>query len=248
MPEFDTPVDKLGDTHSELGAVFEPSPDETGLDQPDDYPELIASDHVDWSYDEQTTDQAAEPSAEGTESAPPPPITLPTVDPEVTLRQFTSEDVDSVFQLVNEGRQGGRPDIEMERFGQHLHKTHSTPDATRTHIVSAPERRILDLGIWDKGELAGGVLLEPNNSRPTGDTVQYWVAEGHRGRGLAGTAVAAAVDYAFKERGSSAVYAGVSPKNSASLKVIARLGFTPVPNNPHWYELKPPADTEPIEP
>lgn len=53
----------------------------------------------------------------------------------------------------------------------------------------------------------------------------YWVAREAAGRGIAPTALAALVDHAFLGLGLHRVAAYVQPENSASLRVLGKLGF-----------------------
>ena len=53
----------------------------------------------------------------------------------------------------------------------------------------------------------------------------YWVAESAAGRGIAPTALAAAVDYAMGELGLHRVEVNIRPDNTASLAVVRKLGF-----------------------
>jgi ribosomal-protein-alanine N-acetyltransferase len=53
----------------------------------------------------------------------------------------------------------------------------------------------------------------------------YWLDEAHGGRGLATEAVRRAVTHAFVVAGLHRVQAAVMPRNAASLRVLAKLGF-----------------------
>jgi ribosomal-protein-alanine N-acetyltransferase len=53
----------------------------------------------------------------------------------------------------------------------------------------------------------------------------YWVAESAAGRGIAPTALAAAVDHAMNDLGLHRVEVNIRPDNTASLAVVAKLGF-----------------------
>jgi [ribosomal protein S5]-alanine N-acetyltransferase len=53
----------------------------------------------------------------------------------------------------------------------------------------------------------------------------YWVAESHAGRGIVPFALAAACDHAFLVLGLHRVEVNIRPENTASLRVVEKLGF-----------------------
>jgi ribosomal-protein-alanine N-acetyltransferase len=56
-------------------------------------------------------------------------------------------------------------------------------------------------------------------------SIGYWIDEGHAGRGIVPTAVALAVDHCFVVAGLHRIEINVRPENTASLRVVAKLGF-----------------------
>ncbi|MDQ1716042.1 MAG: [ribosomal protein S5]-alanine N-acetyltransferase [Frankiaceae bacterium] len=53
----------------------------------------------------------------------------------------------------------------------------------------------------------------------------YWIDEGHAGRGIVPTAVALVVDHCFTVVGLHRLEINVRPENTASLRVVEKLGF-----------------------
>jgi ribosomal-protein-alanine N-acetyltransferase len=53
----------------------------------------------------------------------------------------------------------------------------------------------------------------------------YWVAESVAGRGIVPLALAATCDHAFRTLGLHRVEVNIRPENSASLRVVEKLGF-----------------------
>ena len=53
----------------------------------------------------------------------------------------------------------------------------------------------------------------------------YWVDSSHQGRGFATEAVRSVLAFAFGPLGLHRVQAAIMPRNAASLRVIAKLGF-----------------------
>jgi ribosomal-protein-alanine N-acetyltransferase len=56
-------------------------------------------------------------------------------------------------------------------------------------------------------------------------TIGYWVDERVAGRGVAPTAVAALIDHCFAEAGLHRVEIDIRPENTASLRVVEKLGL-----------------------
>lgn len=56
-------------------------------------------------------------------------------------------------------------------------------------------------------------------------TLGYWVASEYAGRGIAPTAVALATDHCFGELGLHRMEICIRPENTASLRVVEKLGF-----------------------
>jgi ribosomal-protein-alanine N-acetyltransferase len=57
--------------------------------------------------------------------------------------------------------------------------------------------------------------------------VGYWVDRRFAGRGIIPTAVAMAVDHCFFTMGLHRIEVNIRPENTASLRVVAKLGFSP---------------------
>ncbi len=56
--------------------------------------------------------------------------------------------------------------------------------------------------------------------------IGYWIDREHAGRGVIPTAVAMAVDHCFFEMGLHRIEVAIRPENTASLRVVAKLGFS----------------------
>ena len=73
------------------------------------------------------------------------------------------------------------------------------------------------------GALVGVVGFRPR-SDGTAET-GYWIAKDHRGHGYAAEATRRLASHAFERFGYRRIVAAVKPENTASQKVIARVGF-----------------------
>lgn len=87
--------------------------------------------------------------------------------------------------------------------------------------------RVLPCAILYDGRLAGQVTVG-NVIRGAFDSgyVGYWVDSRLAGRGIAPTAIALLADHCFAVVGLHRIEANIRPENSASLRVVEKLGFT----------------------
>ena len=79
---------------------------------------------------------------------------------------------------------------------------------------------------WD-GEMVGMVTVSNiiwGSARMC--SIGYWVASSHAGRGITPTAVALVCDHLFGTVGLHRVEISIRPENAASLRIVAKLGFT----------------------
>lgn len=66
-------------------------------------------------------------------------------------------------------------------------------------------------------DISGGALRSAS--------IGYWVSEHVAGRGVTPTAVALAIDYCFEQLGLHRIEICIRPENSASLRVVEKLGL-----------------------
>ncbi len=84
------------------------------------------------------------------------------------------------------------------------------------------------MGITSGAELVGLVGAHPmaDIERNTAE-IGYWIGSSFQGRGLATKALRAIIPYAFSTLGKRRLQARVFEGNAASMRVLARCGFTP---------------------
>ncbi|HEX4977922.1 MAG TPA: GNAT family protein [Nocardioides sp.] len=102
----------------------------------------------------------------------------------------------------------------------------------------ARQRRALPFAVTVDDELAGQVTV----SNITGGSarwgqVGYWVDERHAGRGVIPTAVALVVDYCLLELDLHRIEVAIRPENTASLRVVEKLGFTEIGYAPRYLHI-----------
>jgi ribosomal-protein-alanine N-acetyltransferase len=92
----------------------------------------------------------------------------------------------------------------------------------------AREGRSLPFALTVDGAFAGQVTVGGiSRGSLLSAYVGYWVDERLAGRGVMPTAVALVTDHCFREVGLHRVEINIRPENSASLRVVEKLGFRP---------------------
>jgi ribosomal-protein-alanine N-acetyltransferase len=135
------------------------------------------------------------------------------------IRPVTADDAEELAALYAANRdflapfEPVRPNEFFTAAGQRARLTQPPADVYRFAIV-------------DDGAMAGVINLS-NVVRGAwcNANVGYFVAQSHGGRGLATEAVAAVLDFAFREAGLHRVEAGTLVDNHASQRVLAKNGF-----------------------
>jgi [ribosomal protein S5]-alanine N-acetyltransferase len=88
------------------------------------------------------------------------------------------------------------------------------------------------------GTLLGRVALTGIMRRAFMSThLGYWIDCDHQGKGYTTEAVDAAVTFAFDSLGLHRVQAAVMPRNAASLRVLAKLGFRKEGESPRYLQI-----------
>jgi ribosomal-protein-alanine N-acetyltransferase len=116
----------------------------------------------------------------------------------------------------------------------------STPPGRRTAEPTVPgyltyaldQRRLANDGValpfaitW-QGRLVGQVSVASiTRGAVQSASIGYWIDEAYAGRGIVPLAVALAVDHCFTAAALHRVEINVRPENTASLRVVAKLGF-----------------------
>lgn len=77
-----------------------------------------------------------------------------------------------------------------------------------------------------RGELVGQVSVAGvSRGSLQSASIGYWISEHVAGRGIIPTAVSLVTDYCFTDLGLHRVEINIRPENTASLRVVAKLGF-----------------------
>jgi ribosomal-protein-serine acetyltransferase len=144
------------------------------------------------------------------------PITIE-VDDDITLRQYTTDDIEDMFDLINRNR---------EHLNQHGEKT-SDKYQSKINVVdsilipSDPDR--LRFGIWAGDTYVGTINLTPDYSGRF--EIGYYLGNDFMNKRYMIRSVNRMVQYAFDELDTEMVYAKIHPLNIKSQSVVSKAGF-----------------------
>ncbi len=137
----------------------------------------------------------------------------------LVLRSFTERDVDAVLAYAG--------DPEVSRYIGFLPVPYARSDAERflAQILLEDTAKHARYAIELDGDVIGCSNLDivPDHERAE---LGYLLRHDAWGRGFATEAASAVRDHGFRHYGLSLVHAHADPRNPASLRVLAKLGFT----------------------
>jgi RimJ/RimL family protein N-acetyltransferase len=140
---------------------------------------------------------------------------LPTRIPELVLRRLSEEDAQDYYALIDRNRD------HLTSHGDYQEMREATQRSVADGLAEPTDQ--FHFGIWLAHMLVGRVDLVP---RERGNfVVGYWLDQEHTGHGFATAACEALIEYGESALGATDVWAGVTKGNSASEKVLERLGF-----------------------
>jgi RimJ/RimL family protein N-acetyltransferase len=132
---------------------------------------------------------------------------------EISIRRTTAADVPSLFAFECEpeaNERAGTKPRDWSTFQARWAEILADVDGTRTRVV--PRVILAD------GEVVGAVNISPQGDA---DSLGYWIAKDHWGRGIASRAVA----LMLAEFTRRPLYATVAAGNLASLRILEKFGF-----------------------
>ncbi|MGA1446767.1 MAG: GNAT family N-acetyltransferase [Pontimonas sp.] len=104
--------------------------------------------------------------------------------------------------------------------------TLDTKSSIRGLLKAAKEGTALPLVLFHDHEVVGQLnVSQITYGSLSSATLGYWVVEKVAGRGITPVAVAMATDYLFFEKGLHRMEVCIRPENTASLRVVEKLGF-----------------------
>ncbi|MEM6755953.1 MAG: GNAT family protein [Planctomycetota bacterium] len=145
-----------------------------------------------------------------------------TIEDGLVLRQFTLDDAEAFYAVVDANRDAIASYMLWAR-------TLASVDEVREMIagwLEARDRSLgVTLGIYEAGRLVGSVYHVRGCRKHLNVEIGYWLATEARGRGVATRVVRAMFDLTFDELGFHRAYLRIAPQNDASMAIAERLGL-----------------------
>jgi len=152
-------------------------------------------------------------------------MALPTLThPLVVVRGVRLRDAKAIEQALASNRAWLGP---WEATNPIIRGQHFDAKASiRGLLDAAKSGTALPLVVESDGELVGQLnVSQISYGSLSSATLGYWVIQSHAGRGITPVAVGLATDYLFFERGLHRMEVCIRPENTASLRVMEKLGF-----------------------
>lgn len=151
-------------------------------------------------------------------------MAINTID-QLTIRLVRPEDTEDFFRLIERDR-----DLFATYFPVTTGRTadaHATLNYMRDLAAQATAKETFCYLVTLDGTSGpvGAVFLKSFDHRVGKCELAYLVASMHKGKGIASSAVAWAVDEAFRTHGMNKVFLRVDPGNTASIRVAEKNGF-----------------------
>jgi ribosomal-protein-serine acetyltransferase len=140
------------------------------------------------------------------------------IDEEIELRLLAECHSEQVFALLSE---------KLERHPE-LDKNFSLEDVQKKikhDLTLFAENKGLGVGIWYKGDLAGGVRYHEIDWSHRMTELGYWISERFEGKGLVIKTCRVLIDYAFNELNLNRIVISCSTENQRSWAIPEKLGF-----------------------
>jgi ribosomal-protein-serine acetyltransferase len=137
------------------------------------------------------------------------------------LRRYTTEDLESIFALVDANRD------RLRRWLPWVDQVKTLEDerAWLEGILASESTADQGYGMWDRNGFAGGIGLTRFPLSNAAD-IGYWLGGSFEGRGLVTRACKALIDHGFGTLGLHRITIHCAPDNARSRAVPERLGFT----------------------
>lgn len=148
------------------------------------------------------------------------PIEIISSDGEITLRQFSPQDSDEIFALIDRNRS------HLSQFGDDTADKYPTVKAVRESIERPKNPKRLRFAIRNKqGNLVGSINLTPDENDLTSGEIGYYLGFEFQKQGYMRRAVQTLTDYGFESLGYKIIYGDVAEGNTASASVLHKAGY-----------------------
>lgn len=144
---------------------------------------------------------------------------------QLTVRPVRAEDADEFFGLIESDRASFATYFPVTTG--RTTDTHASLSYMRDLVAQATAKETFCYLVTLDGTSGpvGAVFLKSFDHRVGKCEIAYLVASAHQGKGIASSAVAWAVDEAFRTHGMNKVFLRADPSNAASIRVAEKNGF-----------------------
>lgn len=148
-------------------------------------------------------------------------LTLP-VRESIELKTFEPSDADMLFEVTRTNN------VHLRQWLGWLDDDASVED-TKKYLVESVERlehkEGLDLGVFENGQLIGGIGLFPWDAANKKTSIAYWLTEEAQGKGIMTAALEVVIEYAFSTMGIHRIEITCALENTRSSALPKKLGF-----------------------
>ena len=145
----------------------------------------------------------------------------------IFLQKLCAQDTNAVFELIDRNRE------HLSCFGENIATRFQTRDSVHQDIVTPEEPSIINYGIWfqetykgfsDQREYLGSINVRPNKIAKA--MIGCYLGEKYQKQGIMTRAISSLASHAFEQVNLRELIAKVHKENSASAKVLERVGFS----------------------
>jgi ribosomal-protein-serine acetyltransferase len=145
------------------------------------------------------------------------------IDNEITLREFTRDDAEAVFEAVRRDYEHLKPFMHWITPDYDLDSARQFIDG---YLADRADRRALGLGIFRNGKVVGSIGFVNFDWKAMKTEIGYWISHDEEGKGIVSAAARQLIDFAFRELDINRIEIRCSALNTRSAAIPKRLGFT----------------------
>ena len=151
------------------------------------------------------------------------PLLCIRIDDDTMLRIYEERHAQEVAEMVDQNR------AYLRKWLPWVDNSRTVEDSRafiRGSLQQFAQNEGLQLGIWYRGKLAGGIGYHFIDWVDRKVEIGYWLGESFQGKGLVTKACRTLITYAFTELGLNKVEIHCATENIRSCAIPKRLGFT----------------------
>jgi len=154
------------------------------------------------------------------------PIEIASSDGDIILRQFTPQDAEEIFALIDKNR------VFLSQNDEPTAAKYPTLKSVKESIEHSENPDRLRFAIRNKeGTYVGSINLTPDEKDPAQAEIGSYLGEEFQGRGYAGRAHEVLANYGFDFLDYETIYGDIAQTNTRSIKMVERLGWKMIGKN-----------------